>query len=51
MDDFPTGDGLTEEAVWYWCLGVHQAVCGLVRGSEPCENMRYVRQRMAFGVD
>ena len=51
MDDFPTGDGLTEEAVWYWCLGVHQAVCGLVGRSEPCENMQYVRQRMAFSVD
>ena len=51
QDDFPTGDGLTEEAVWYWCLGVHQAVCGLVGRSEPCENMQYVRQRMAFSVD
>lgn len=50
-DDFPTGETLTEEAVWEWCLRVHQAVCGLVGGSEPCEDMQYVRQRMAFSVD
>jgi len=50
-DGYPSGDGLTEEAVWAWCLQVHQAVCELVGGSEPCENMAYVRQRMAFSVD
>ena len=50
-DDFPTGDGLTAEAVWDWCLRVHQAVCALVGSSEPCENMEYVRHQMAFSVD
>ena len=50
-DDFPTGETLTEEAVGEWCLRVHQAVFGLVGGSEPCEDMQYVRQRMAFSVD
>ena len=50
-DDYPRGDGLAAEAVWDWCLQVHQAVCELAGGSEPCENMHYVRQRMAFSVD
>ena len=50
-DAYPTGEALTEEAVWDWCLRVHQAVCRLAAGSEPCENMKYVRQRMAFSVD
>ena len=30
---------------------MHQAVCELAGGSEPCENLDYVRQRMAFSVD
>ena len=50
-DDYPSGEGLTAEAVWDWCLQVHQAVCELAGGSEPCETMDYVRRRMAFSVD
>ena len=50
-DAYPTGEALTEDAVWQWCLGVHYAVCTLVGGSELCENMEWVRHRMAFGVD
>ena len=50
-DAYPTGEALTEEAVWDWCLRVYQAVCTLARGSEHCENMKNVRHRMAFSVD
>ncbi len=50
-DAYPTGETLTAEAVWDWCLRVHLAVCTLAGGSEPCENMEYVRHQMAFSVD
>ena len=51
IDAYPTGEGLTAEAVWDWCVRVDMAVCSLVPDSELCEDMNYVRHRMAFSVD
>lgn len=50
-DDYPSGEEITAEAVSDRHLQMHQAVCELAAGSESCENMDYVRQRMAFSVD